>query len=147
MHPFPPLPGYVPEHRRLERFDHTPGGASHHGRLGARPPASNTSVIPTVDEHVARILTETGFPALLIEWGSVVLSGFVLVPESPTRVRIRWIGSPEVDDLPYRRTFLGVYAQTLREAGLAVAYVEDRDEPYLICQAGGTPPGFVDLPD
>ena len=144
--PFPPLPGYVTEHRALEQFDLSPGGVSHHTWLAIRPTSAVSRVALSMDKRIARILTGAGFPQLLIERGSVVLSGFVVEPESDERARIRWIGSAEVNALPYRRTFLSVYAQPLREAGFDVQYVDDRDEPYLVCTSGCVLRDWPDLP-
>jgi hypothetical protein len=85
-------------------------------------------------ERVVRILTNAGFPFLLIERGQVVLSGFIVTIEPDGDARVHWMGAREVNSLPYRRTFLGAYASTLRQAGLEVAYVENAGEPYLLCQ-------------
>lgn len=89
-------------------------------------------------ERVVRILTDAGFPFLLIEQGQVVLSGFIVTIEPDGDARVHWMGAREVNSLPYRRTFLGAYASVLRQAGLEVAYVENAGEPYLLCQ--GDPP-------
>jgi hypothetical protein len=87
-------------------------------------------------ERVVRILTDAGFPFLLIERGQVVLSGFIVTIEPDGDARVHWMGAREVNSLPYRRTFLGAYATTLSKAGLEVAYVENAGEPYLLCQGG-----------
>ena len=147
--PFPPVPERPARSRERcdrapERCETPPGAASRHDGPGTRPPPS---IVPAIGERITWALTGAGFPQLLIERGRVVLSGFVLVPESDERARIRWIGSAEVNSLPYRRTFLGVYAQTLRAAGLDVQYVDDRHEPHLICTSRGAPPGATDPPD
>src|SRR4051794_27771270 len=85
-------------------------------------------------ERVVRILTAAGFPFLLIEQGQVILSGFMVTIEPTGDVRIHWMGALEVNALPYRRTFLGAYASTLRRAGLDVAYIENAGEPFLLCE-------------
>jgi hypothetical protein len=85
-------------------------------------------------ERIVRILTDAGFPFLLIEQGQVVLSGFIVTIEPGGDVRVHWMGSREVNALPYRRTFLGAYASVLRQARLEVAYIENSGEPYLLCQ-------------
>jgi hypothetical protein len=87
-------------------------------------------------ERIVRILTEAGFPFLLIEQGQVILSGFIVTVEPGGDVRVHWMGSREVNAPPYRRTFLGAYASTLRQARLEVAYIENGGEPYLLCQHG-----------
>jgi len=92
-----------------------------------------------LDERIAWVLNGAGFPRLLVERGAVVLSGFVLRPECAGSVRVRWVGHADVNALPYRRTFLIVYIQTLLKAGLDVRYVDDQIEPYVIC-AGGLAP-------
>ena len=74
------------------------------------------------------------------------MSGFIVVPDSDGSVRVRWIGSAEVNSLPYRQTFLGVYAQKLREAGLDVRYVDDRVEPFLVCEGQLVPFDSTSLP-
>ena len=98
-----------------------------------------------LDARIAWALTRAGYPELLIERGAIVLSGFVLTPEPPGCVRVRWIGGAEVNTLPYRRTFLSVYLRALLEAGLDVRYVDDHDEPYLICEGGLQPLDRLDL--
>ena len=65
----------------------------------------------------------------------MVLSGFIVTIEPDGDTRVHWMGAREVNSLPYRRTFLGAYASTLRKAGLEVAYVENAGEPYLLCQS------------
>jgi hypothetical protein len=92
-----------------------------------------------LDERIAWVLNGAGYPRLLVERGAVVLSGFVLTSESARSVRVRWVGHADVNALPYRRTFLIVYIQTLLEAGFDVRYVDDQIEPYLICDGGPAP--------
>ncbi|MFN8636017.1 MAG: hypothetical protein U0893_19385, partial [Chloroflexota bacterium] len=66
--------------------------------------------------------------------GQVVLSGFVVTPEYDGGARIHWIGRRAINSLPYRRTFLSVYAPLLRQSGLAVAEADPDSVPYLICR-------------
>jgi hypothetical protein len=94
---------------------------------------------PTTTESTAdriiRAITASGFPPLLVEEGQVVLSGFVIEDACAGRVKVRWVGQPEVNSPPYRRTFLSVYSFILLEAGLTIQYVADNDESHLICRA------------
>ncbi len=89
----------------------------------------------TTADRVIRAITASGFPPLLVEEGQVVLSGFIVEAECSDRVKIRWMGQPDVNSPPYRRTFLSVYSFILLEAGLAIQYVADDDESHLICRA------------
>jgi hypothetical protein len=93
-----------------------------------------TRVEATAD-RVIRAITAAGFPPLVVEEGQVVLSGFVIEDECPGRVKVRWVGQPEVNTPPYRRTFLSVYSFVLLEAGLTIQYVADDVESHLICRA------------
>lgn len=108
---------------------------------GILPPLADrvTAHTAPLHERVVRILTDAGFPFLLIERGQVVLSGFIVTVEPDGDARVHWMGAREVNALPYRRTFLGAYASTLCQVGLEVAYVENAGEPYLLCQNGPVP--------
>jgi len=88
----------------------------------------------TLAERVTQAIVGSGFPPLLVRAGHVVLSGFVVEPEREDAVKVRWIGQPDVNDLPYRRTFLSVYAGMLLQACLAVQYRSNEAEPYLLCR-------------
>ena len=127
----------IPDSRRSFEASHAINRRSHdgpsHGTL-ATPDDPVTAHAAPLHERVVRVLTTAGFPFLLIEQGQVVLSGFIVTIEPDGDARVHWMGAREVNALPYRRTFLGAYASTLRQAGLEVAYVENAGEPYLLCQ-------------
>jgi hypothetical protein len=129
----------TPDSRRSFEASHAINRRSHDDPPHGIPPSPDdpdAAHAAPLHERVVRILTDTGFPFLLIEQGQVVLSGFIVTIEPDGDVRVHWMGAREVNSLPYRRTFLGAYASTLRQAGLKVAYVENAGEPYLLCQSG-----------
>ena len=92
-------------------------------------------IADTVSDRVLRAITAYGFPPLLVKDGQVVLSGFVVEADRDDCVTVRWTGQPDVNDPPYRRTFLSVYAFILLEAGLTVQYVSHEHDSHLICRA------------
>ena len=91
------------------------------GLAGGWAAPAETSTAARSEQAIAG----SGFPPLLTEHGRVVLSGFVIEPTGHEQVRVRWVGQPAIDSMPYRRTFLGVYASILSQAGLSVRYVAD----------------------
>jgi hypothetical protein len=103
--------------------------------------AGDLAAPQTIGQRIGAALSEAGFLPLLVQDGRVVLSGFVVVPTADHGAEVRWVGRLEVDALPYRRTFLGVYLVVLKAAGLDVAYVEDPDEPYLVGRCAEPPDG------
>jgi hypothetical protein len=103
--------------------------------IEARAVGCATDTLHTISDRVIRAITASGFPPLLVEDGEVVLSGFIIEPEADNSVKVRWIGQPDVNSPPYRRTFLSVYAFILLEAGLTIQYVTHDLEAYLICRA------------
>jgi hypothetical protein len=106
-----------------------------HSPLDASARGSEPSTSQTTADRVIRAITASGFPPLLINEGQVVLSGFVLEVQCANRVKVRWVGQPEVNLPPYRRTFLSVYASILLKAGLTIQYVAGDEESHLICRA------------
>jgi len=89
----------------------------------------------TVAERAKQAIVASGFPPLRVEGDKVVLSGFLVEPETHDHVKVRWIGQEAIDAEPYRRTFLRVYAVILVEAGLTVRHVTAEDDAYLVCRA------------
>lgn len=99
------------------------------------PPLARTD--ETTVERAARAIERAGFRPLSIEGGPparAARAGFVLRSRHDGCAEIRWVGPREVGSWPRRRTCLTGYAGILRLAGLAVQYVADESEPYLVCR-------------
>ncbi len=103
--------------------------------LEASPDERSLPTDATLADRAQQAMVASGFRPLLMEHGQVVLSGFVIEPDPPRHVKVRWVGQPEIDSAPYRRTFLSVYAAILVEAGLTVRQVAEADDAYLVCRA------------
>jgi len=122
-----------PDRQAVDVFSHeNPAYVNTYIRMRVRLP-TGTGESTAAADRARQAITRHGFPPLVIEQGKVVLSGFVIEPQHDEHVKVRWIGQPDVNSAPYRRTFLSVYAVLLLEAGLTVQYVGDESELHLVC--------------
>ncbi|MCC6176775.1 MAG: hypothetical protein IT305_15810 [Chloroflexi bacterium] len=86
-------------------------------------------------QRVHDILASAGLPSVLIERDQIVLSGYLVEPRGAGSVLVRWVGRRDVADERYRRTFLDVYAFTLRKRGFRVEPVIEAGTAGLECMA------------